>query len=710
MRRMLLCVALLHAGLPLGANAQSADDRLALIAFRDSIASSVGTATRARLAEQHEELSVGGSPEALARIRAGYLRLLTGQPAQAEKDFGRAARLQPTWPVPWLGLGDAHAALGIQTWENTMNLGTRPGLGEFRHAAAAYGKALALDPGFTPAIERELSLAIERRDTALLATAVGHAHRLPAEARTPSFLLALSLAEWRIGHVAAARAAVHSVPDAQRTPAIQYALARATLAAGDASGVDEYWRAVSSDDPEMLRMLRQDLALIATAEELGVFDAVSGYSRQAFLEDFWAVRAGRELRPPTERLEEHYERIAFADRHFGFDEVKHVRWSGDVYSYPLDSTFDSRGVVYVRQGPPNLRLQPSVLGFATNETWAYYRGADTLVLHFASQHTVGDFQLVESVEDISDFMKFGGDGASLMELARSPVSDRYAKLVSAGRFMRARLLEELREQGAQSIATSTTTDAHPLRFADSVHAFVLPLAIGEARGGSEIQVAVALVEPEPGRTRAVDTLRLRFGASDRDGRPVGRLDSTITYPALPQDSDASHTVFAHFHLTLPQGAWSWTAAVQAGDSVGSRYGPRLIEVPLLDGSTLAVSDLAIGTAEWSAPWETTPADTARLTPFRSQRQEQPMEMYYEVYGVPAGASYQTQITARQGGADRPATMRLGFEGTSRGTPTRVARTILIRELPPGAYLLEVQVTTDDGAIASSSRPITIIKD
>lgn len=87
-----------------------------------------------------------------------------------------------------------------------------------------------------------------------------------------------------------------------------------------------------------------------------------------------------------------------------------------------------------------------------------------------------------------------------------------------------------------------------------------------------------------------------------------------------------------------------------------------------------------------------------------------MEMYYEVYGVPAGASYQTQITARQGGADRPATMRLGFEGTSRGTPTRVARTILIRELPPGAYLLEVQVTTGDGAIASSSRPITIIKD
>ncbi|HEX5003769.1 MAG TPA: GWxTD domain-containing protein [Gemmatimonadales bacterium] len=691
--------------------AQDPADRAALARFVDSLSGVSDPGALSALAEQYEEVGLGGGAGALAQLRAGYARLEAGQPALAERAFTRAARMAPTWPTPWLGLGSAHHALGLQTWHNPMNLGSRPGLGEFRQAADAYAMALRLDPRFVPAIERELSLAVERRDTALLNAAIVSARRLPAEARTPEFVLALSRAEWRLGNAAAAEAATRSLPKAARTPAIRYELARAALALGDSSGEAAYWEVAAADDPEMLAMLRRDLALIATDAELAAFDLAEGAERAAFLQGFWERHAARDLRPAPERLQEHYARISYADRHFAFDEVKHVRWHGDLLDLPVDSTFDSRGVVYVRQGPPDLRLRPTVIGFAPNETWAYYRGADTLVLHFAAQHTLGDFQLVESVVDVSNFMRIDPNGYEAMLWERRSVSDRYAKIPGAGRFMWARLLDEVREEGAWSIATATGTDAYPLQFPDSVQAYLLPLAIGTAAGGSRLQLAVGLVQSLDAPARELDTLRLRFGAFDDDGNVVARLDSTITYPATARGagSDSTQLVFARFETSLPAGAWRWTAAIQAGDSIGTRYSSRTISIPIHDGTVLAVSDLAIGTEGWSAPWEVAPGDTARLTPFQALDASQPMELYYEVYGIPAAAEYRTEISARPAKGGQGQGLTLGFTELSRGTPTKVVRTINVSALRPGGYVIEVHVIADGGRTVASSRPFKIVE-
>jgi len=291
-------VVLLSAVSALRLTAQSPPDRRALGAFRDSLAALTDTADLASLAAQYEGVATGDSTEALARIRAGFVRLRSGKPALAEKDFRRAARLEPAWPVPWLGLGDAHAAQGQITLENRLNLGTRPGLGEFRQAADAYGRSLQLDPSFTPGIEGELRLAVERRDTALLATAVAHAHQLPTAAATQEFLVALSRAEWRMGNVQAAQTALQAVPSDQATPAVKYELARTLLAGGDAYGEFYYWHAVAADDPAMLLMLRRDMALIATPEELAVFDSTAAPSRPDYLHRFWGPeRTGICVRP-----------------------------------------------------------------------------------------------------------------------------------------------------------------------------------------------------------------------------------------------------------------------------------------------------------------------------------------------------------------------------------------------------------------------------
>lgn len=756
----------LLAALPAaGLDAQRPDDRRALDAFRDSVSTVADSAALARLAGQYEEISASPEEEALARIRAGHLRLTIGQPERARTDFDRAVRLEPRWPAAWTGLGDAHAALGLRTWRNEANLGTHPGGGEFRRAADDYAKALALDPGFVEASESELGLAVERRDTTLLAAATRRAGQVPPEAATPSFLVARSRAEWRVGDVAAAFATLQSVPDSETTPAIRYERARAALALGYPLGEIDYWGAVPADDPEMLLMLHRDMSLIATPSELAMFDSTSGQGRVTFLHQLWDEHAGLWLRSPGERMREHYRRIAYADRHFAFSEVRHMQKPDDLHSsFPFDSMLDSRGVVYVRMGPPDVRVTPNVCGYVANETWGYHRPDDELLLHFASQNSIGDYVLVRSVQDINHITPvtaqssmpmshtpifdpsdssmatttnatdsldvvgntdavMGEIKASRMEplcgsdlygmmFQRQRVSPVYSKLLSASRYSGATYLNQLALLGKRSIKTSTTTDAQPLRFPASVTSQVLPLAIGAAPGGSGMQIAVALVQPTRGEPDRRDTLRLRFGAFDAMGRAVAQFDSTLVYAPPPRRSegDSTYTAFGHFSTALPAGTWKWTAAVQSGDSSGALLTSQIITVPVHDSSTLAVSDLAVGAPGQAAPWRVAPGDTAWLTPRHGFQARMPVGLYYEVYGIPAGLSYQTEVTARHGDDGKGPGITLGFEEKSTGTPTRLARTLSLKTLEPGDYIIEVRVTNAGGQTAASSRPLRIVSE
>jgi GWxTD domain-containing protein len=685
---------LLPAALP----AQDAATRTALTRFRDSLAAVADTGRLRSLATQYDDIRATGEAGAQAAMRAGYAWLAIGRPTPATRAFRRAARLAPDWPLPWHALGAAREFAGRHAAANAANLGPRPGAGAFESAAEAYGEALDREPAHAEALADFARLALARRDSTLAAEALARFDRVPAHELTATLALLKGRLEWRLGRLDAAYSTFGLAEADDPDGAAHYERARVTLALGRASGSEDYWAASATARGSALGLVRRDLALIATPGELAAWD--SAPDRTGFLHAFWNDRDARDLRAPGERLREHFRRVAEAEQRFLLGDTRRAAWLQDAID-AIDSILDDRGVVYVRQGDPDLRLTPYVFGFAPNETWRYRRPDGDLLLHFGAQHSVDDYRLVESVEDIT---QTGGTDMGMMFLSRTPAAAEYSKVLVWGPFGRSNMLERLRDVGAASIAVGTSTDSHPLRFAAPLEAWVTPLAIGAAPGGTEVQVMYGVVLSG---MNTIDTVRVRFSALDSLGHAVAMLDTTD----LVRRSAARGVLIGRVVTRVPAGEWRWRAAVQTGDSAGSLLPGAKLTTRRHDGAELAVSDLALGTIGRSVLWRPTPVDSALLSPFDAVRLDRPVELYYEVYGVPETAEYQTIIRLRRGGKREQPRLTLSFEDVAHAAIVRAHRTLDLEAVSPGDYALEVEVRVGPpgaGVWALSTRTLTVL--
>src|SRR5207253_7247064 len=150
-----------------------------------------------------------------------------------------------------------------------------------------------------------------------------------------------------------------------------------------------------------LGLYRTELSYLATAAELASFDSLAApAARAAWLERFWIRRDVTEAREPGERLAEHYRRWFYARRNFRL--VSRHRHYDITERYRADqTTFDDRGAIYLRHGPPDKRATyPRVLDrLEPNETWLYRRPEGDLIFHFVARDDVQDYKLVESLAD-----------------------------------------------------------------------------------------------------------------------------------------------------------------------------------------------------------------------------------------------------------------------------------------------------------------------
>ena len=658
-------------------------------------------------------------------IRFGLVALRLGELGSdadfslALSSFRKATRKEPRRPEAWFGL--AAAETGRSEWEmqDRLRLGSRVGLGTLQRAADHYRRALENDPRFLPAAPALAQLELSLLDTTRLRRAATVLQRAVAAAVSPNPELLLA---W--GRVARAAGQLHT----SATTFEEYLaaggnralglleLARTRLALGQPSGDSSYFAGAALDDPVATAGYRGDLQIIAADSVLSELDQLTGQRRAAFLHRFWTDRDHLELRREGERLREHYRRLLYARAHFPLTVTRRFYGRYDAYrSGSLE--LDDRGIIYIRQGEPATRLRPFIFGAMPNESWRYVRADGDLLFHFSAGYDdngggdLYDYRLVESVLDLRGAADAPRDQLILSRQSLSPV---YSRMLNWGAYGAAHEQARERNIGAASIAFGTTTDSHELRFHRRVRAVGDLIAVGRNSQGSLGHYVFGISAEDASWRRGPGgveyPVRVRLVALDRHDRSVATLDTSVMVQ-VPNVLTRGEYIVGRVELSLPPGRWSYRAAVQQGDSGGVVLPRDTVLVAPIGEPSLSLSDLALGSPGRAVRWVTDIGDTVLLAPSSLVRERSEVEIYYEAGGAAAGSHYLHQITifqdAGRKSSDR-ALVALSFVEAAGGSVIRSRRTVQLKGMKKGSYVVEVKVTGPSGETQVRRRSLTLI--
>lgn len=685
--------------------AQDSVHTLALQRFRDSLAQVSDSAGLVVLEARMVDTAKVDRDDAYRHLRIGLVNLRLAELGSrsrfddAGSEFQWAADLQPDWPYPWYGLGMAEAG----TIDTSYKVITRI-RGLFRTDPARLAqrdlhRALTLDSAFAPAAVSLVNVVERDRlnpdpDAAL--AALRRAASVP-EARTPQLLFALGIIERSAGSADSAVAAFRAYLAAGGNQIRgRLELARTLLALRRPEGRSYYYQIAAGDDSSAAAVLRRDLAIIAGDSTLQRFDALRGGARAAFLADFWRRRDRADLRKDGTRLEEHYRRIFYAVRHFRRLPLPR-RYSGFEGYHASQLEFDDRGEIYIRHGAPTEIYR---LDVGSCVSWRYKRPGGDLYFHFAPKSGGEDYRLLESVlscpnrgdylAGISGWNKLFSRLAVIPETSAS--FDHYAN--------------EVRWQAEDDIQEGVTSDRYALVFARDLPLRYQLLAVGRSSQGTLVHFVWAVpAAPLPADTSAAGRItypvRVRASILTGTGDPVSSGDIELR-------PSGSVSGWIGGNVTLPSTPGSRFArlAISAGDSLGVVTAGDSLHIPRGGQRGPVLSDLVLGRAGGPV-WMPTPRDTVYFNPFRSFASGETLRLYYEIYGLPAGSDYQTELTIRRKGHKED--VRIRFDEISGGGVDRAARAVGLDRLKPGDYLLRVRITDSSGRAAQAESAFTVRK-
>jgi GWxTD domain-containing protein len=656
----------------------------------------------------------------MLHLRLGVLALRLGELGRrtgyddAATEFQWAIDLHPDWPWPYYGLGLAE--YGILDSELALIAGLQTMFGKDRLTRAAnyFAKSAEVDPSFIRGLTDLTSTALQQRVNLRLAVALVALRRsATTEAgRHPDILLARGRVEREVGDPDSSAAAFRAYIATGIHPALgRFELARTELSVGKLAATVPYYEAASAGDTLVDRMMRGDLLELVMPSEVAGLDSLTGRARATWLADFWAERDAGSLRKSGERVAEHYRRMWYARRNFRLVSTKRQYRIEERYrSYSVD--YDDRGLVYIRHGEPTDRAAVTHQNLPLNQTWRYARPEGDLIFHFVAREDVQDYKLVESLYDVLGFdvavsLRGGSatptqrsDAIELLQ-SREQIAPIYGRLIAAGGGGSMGLMDRERLDGRRSIKVGTESDSYALEFPSPLaEAHWEVLGAGQLDGRPLVHLAWAV----PGKSlRAVPStrgtmypVRVRFALTDlASGKVVHSVDSTTLFVS-PQPVPRGEWLVGRIGVFLPPGQYSWRVAVQEGEA--GLLSP-LDTVTVISGTQVAVSDLVVGSQNTNLRWLRTPEDTVYFNPAGSLRADVPLELFFEVGGIPAGESYRTEVRITRPSGWGPigrlftggGSISVRYDEPSPGPRTPVQRTIDISRLKPGNYTLEVVV-------------------
>lgn len=681
------------------------------------------TTNRAAIASSIEQIqALGGEPNALRR---GTIQLQLAR-SGIEEMYDRAARSfrsaldhDSTCALAWEGLGVAELANARRARTQPLNLGIRVGSVQTARGLAALRKALALAPGMAEAAFVLAQASEATGDSSDVMAALPLLRRADSAASRSDTLVSL----WRGrieeagGQIDSAAAAFARYLDLGGSRALGSAeLTRAKMLLGDTAEAESYYQAVGSGDPAATEVIRGDLDYIAPDSVLERFEEADPGRREALVRQFWQSRDNEELRPAGARIVEHLQRLLFARQHFRLTGSKRFYTPRDAYR-GRSVGLDDRGVVYVRLGRPDLRLQPTIVHAMPNETWVYRRPEGDLLLHFSSGGDtprvaagdkfdyggdLSDYHLVNSVMDLHGAQDAPRD---ILLASRDSASDVYRKMATYLPTTAAQFRLEERRIGARSVRIATTTDDNRLRFSHALRADAEIAAVGTTAEGGLVHLVLAVVRPGEALW---SNIRIRFALVGADGSLVARVDTTVPIPAAA--TAAGQWVFMRIPIAAPDGKWNAHLALSVGDSLGIILSPGELSVTSRQ-TPLSLSSLVLEDAFPGLPWPAADGDTVRFTPFNSAAKDSRLQVFYEVYGARPGTVYSTRISMSRLRANNElgtsSRMTVSFHEAAHDTPIRVHRDIDLHRMAAGEYVVQVSVSGPQGASASRAKLIVI---
>jgi GWxTD domain-containing protein len=726
---------------PLPLRAQASEARVELERFRDSVSATVDSVGLLALERRMIDSAKTDRSNGMIHLRLGFLSLRLGDLGgrdhydDAASEFQWAIDLEPSWPYAWYGMGLAEYGVGDSQVSFVTGLKTMLGKDALTRSAVAFAKSAEIDPSFVRGLVDLANTALRQRVNIKLGVALEALRRSAATpaASEPEVLLARGRVEREVGDGDSALAAFNGYLQRGSNRALGLLeVARTQLLLGRFEGTAPYFEGAALDDSVALSGYRADLATIASDSVLGEFDRQEGTRRAAYLRRFWGERDLTELRTDGERLREHYRRLFYARKNFQL--TANNRHYDIVERYRSGSRdFDDRGVIYIRHGEPSSRASYAAPGLEPNESWRYSRTDGDLIFHFIAREDVQDFKLVESLFDVLGFSNAvrlqdqtngAGDNAMAEQLmlSREQLSPIYRRLQAAGRGSTGRYQSQERRAGQESIAVGTSSDSYELRFPNELKATSEVLAVGRDSAGHQVQIAYAIsgssLEPVTVTRGFLYSVRLRFVATDQNGKVVSALDTTRHFVAPERVPPNEHLV-GRVGASVPNGALQYRLAIQQGDDVGLTLPRDSVRVGATSSAALSLSDLVLGSRSTNLGWRRTPDDTVLFNPLRTYKRNEEMELYYEIEGLrPAPYTVELAVRKKGGGGGifkkifggGSAAIKLKFEQQATAPTVSTHRSLKLDRLKPGMYVLQLLVVDASGRKDYRTREFQVVEE
>ena len=183
------------------------------------------------------------------------------------------------------------------------------------------------------------------------------------------------------------------------------------------------------------------------------------------------------------------------------------------------------------------------------------------------------------------------------------------------------------------------------------------------------------------------------------------VDTTRLFVSREAVAPGLHLV-GQLLVPVSPGHLVYRLAVEQGDDNGVILAADTITAGDFTGREFELSGLVLGSRETNLMWQPTASDTVWFNPLGRYRRTSAMELYYEVYGLAAGAPVETQVVVtKQGGggllgifgSKKPA-IRLSFQDQAEGLATRFRRTVSLERLSAGRYWIEVIAKDGSGMV------------